>query len=87
MIRFVQRVELNKMKMETAYDFLLKKGITKVHQPARKYNLSIAELVEFLDEYATGSLKSYILQKNERSRTTTPIKKEFTITGTRLKAI
>jgi hypothetical protein len=73
--------------METAYDFLLKKGITKVHQPTRKYNLSIAELVEFLDEYATGSIREYILQKNERSRKTTQLKQESINIPSRLKAI
>ena len=73
--------------METAYDFLLKKGITKVHQPSRKYNLSIAELVEFLDEYATGSIREYILQKNERNRKTTQITQKAVNITARLKAI
>lgn len=73
--------------METAYDFLLKKGITKVHQPSRKYNLSIAELVEFLDEYATGSIREYIIQKHERNRKTTQIAQKAINITSRLKAI
>ena len=35
-----------------AYEFLLKKGINKVHQPKRKYNLSVTELIQFLEEYS-----------------------------------
>lgn len=62
--------------METAYDFLIKKGITKVHQPSRKYNLSIAELVEFLDEYATGSVREYVLKRFENKRITHQVKKQ-----------
>ena len=54
--------------METAYEFLERKGITKVYQPSRRYNLSIAELVEFLDEYATKSLKEFLLRKNGQTR-------------------
>lgn len=39
-------------RTETAYDFLLRKGLRKVHQPNKRYNLTIAELVEFLNEFA-----------------------------------
>ena len=56
--------------METAHEFLERKGITKVYQPSRRYNLSIAELVEFLDEYATKSLKEFLVRKNEQKRST-----------------
>jgi hypothetical protein len=35
-----------------AYEFLLKKGVRKVHQPNKHYNLSVAELIEFLEEYS-----------------------------------
>ena len=35
-----------------AYEFLLKKGVRKVHQPNKYYNLSVAELIEFLEEYS-----------------------------------
>jgi len=35
-----------------AYEFLLKKGVKKVHQPDKKYNLSVAELIQFLEEYS-----------------------------------
>lgn len=35
-----------------AYEFLLKKGVKKVHQPDKNYNLSVSELVEFLEEYS-----------------------------------
>ena len=73
--------------METAYDFLLKKGITKVHQPNRKYNLSIAELVEFLDEYATGSLREYILLENDKGKTGYNVNRKFSNLTQRLKVI
>ena len=46
------------MKAETAQEFLLRKGIRKIHQPHKRYNLSIYELVEFLNEYAEGVLNS-----------------------------
>ena len=35
-----------------AYEYLIKKGVKKVHQPKKKYNLSVAELIEFLEEFA-----------------------------------
>ena len=38
--------------METAHEFLIKKGFRKVHQPNQRYNLTIGELVEFLNEFA-----------------------------------
>lgn len=47
--------------MESAYEFLERKGIVKVYQPNRRYNLSIAELVDFLDEYANKSLREFII--------------------------
>jgi len=44
-------------RTETAYEFLLRKGISKVHQPLKRYNLSIAELIDFLNEYADISVQ------------------------------
>ena len=35
-----------------AYEFLLEKGINKVHQPNKRYNLSVHELITFLEEFA-----------------------------------
>jgi len=35
-----------------AYEFLLEKGINKVHQPNKRYNLTVQELITFLEEYA-----------------------------------
>jgi hypothetical protein len=35
-----------------AQEYLLEKGIRKVHQPKKRYNLSIEELVMFLEEFA-----------------------------------
>ena len=35
-----------------AYEYLLEKGVKKVHQPQKNYNISVAELVEFLEEFA-----------------------------------
>jgi len=36
----------------SAQEFLLKKGFNKVHQPKKRYNLSIEELVTMLEEFA-----------------------------------
>ena len=41
---------------ETAYEFLLRKGIRKIHQPNKRYNLTISELVEFLNEFAESTV-------------------------------
>ena len=46
------------MKAETAQEFLLRKGIRKIHQPHKRYNLTITELVEFLNEFAESVLNS-----------------------------
>jgi len=35
-----------------AYEYLQKKGVRKVHQPQKKYNLSVGELIQFLEEFA-----------------------------------
>jgi hypothetical protein len=35
-----------------AHEFLLRKGVRKVHQPNKYYNISVAELIEFLEEYS-----------------------------------
>ena len=43
-------------KTETAHEFLLRKGIQKVHQPHKRYNLTISELVEFLNEFAERAI-------------------------------
>jgi len=34
-----------------AYEYLLMKGIRKVHQPKKRYSLTVEELLEMLDEY------------------------------------
>jgi len=35
-----------------AQEYLLKKGFKKVHQPKKRYNLSIGELVSMLEEFS-----------------------------------
>ena len=37
----------------TPYEYLQQKGIKKVHQPWKRYNFSIEELVSFLTEYSS----------------------------------
>ncbi len=44
--------------METAQEFLAKKGFRKVHQLNKRYNLTIGELVHFLNEYAHTAMKN-----------------------------
>lgn len=46
-------------RTETAYEFLLRKGIRKVHQPNKRYNLTISELIDFLNEYAEISTREF----------------------------
>lgn len=55
--------------MENANEYLQKKGFKKVYQPSKRYNLTVSELVEFLDEYSTGVLKDFlkISDRNGRS--------------------
>ena len=36
----------------TPYEYLRQKGIKKIHQPWKRYNFSIEELVSFLTEYS-----------------------------------
>ncbi len=36
-----------------AQEYLHKKGFRKVHQPKKRYNLSIGELVTLLEEFST----------------------------------
>ena len=43
--------------METPIEFLIRKGIRKVYQPGQRYTLTVAEFVEFLDEYASRTIK------------------------------
>jgi len=38
----------------TPYEYLQQKGIKKVHQPWKRYNFSIDELVAFLTEYSAS---------------------------------
>ena len=35
-----------------AQEFLLEKGIRKVHQPKKRYSLTVEELVMFLEDFA-----------------------------------
>ncbi len=37
----------------TPYEYLQQKGIKKIHQPWKRYNFSIEELVSFLTEYSS----------------------------------
>jgi hypothetical protein len=47
-----------------AYEFLLEKGINKVHQPDKRYNLTVYELITFLEEFARRE-KALQLSPNE----------------------
>ena len=44
--------------MESAQEFLSKKGFRKVHQLNQRYNLTIGELIEFLNEYAYRAIRN-----------------------------
>jgi hypothetical protein len=45
-------IQINKHGRMKAYEFLIEKGINKVHQPNKRYNLTVYELLTFLEEYA-----------------------------------
>lgn len=44
--------------MESAQEFLSNKGFRKVHQLNQRYNLTIGELIEFLNEYAFKAIRN-----------------------------
>ncbi|MBS0000217.1 MAG: hypothetical protein KFF73_14650 [Cyclobacteriaceae bacterium] len=46
--------------MENVFDFLLRKGINKVYQQNKRYNLTIGEIVEFLEEYSTRAVNDFV---------------------------
>jgi hypothetical protein len=46
-------------RIETAHVFLQRKGIKKVHQLNKRYNLTIGELIEFLNEFAEHAVGDY----------------------------
>ena len=37
----------------TPYEYLHKKGFKRTHQPYKRYNITIGELVDFLKEYSS----------------------------------
>jgi len=43
-----------------AQEYLLKKGIKYIHQPKKFYNLTIAEMIEFLEDFAQKEKESVI---------------------------
>jgi hypothetical protein len=46
--------------METANEFLEQKGFKKVYQRGKRYNVTIGEMIEFLNEYANRTLNEFI---------------------------
>lgn len=49
-----------------AYEYLLEKGINKVHQPNKRYNLTVHELLLFLEEYAQREKALMVTPSNWR---------------------
>ena len=43
-----------------AQEYLLTKGIRYIHQPKKFYNLTIAEMIEFLEDFAEKEKESII---------------------------
>jgi hypothetical protein len=43
-----------------AQEYLLNKGIRYIHQPKKFYNLTIAEMIEFLEDFAKSEKESII---------------------------
>ena len=44
----------DKHNIMTPYEYLQQKGIRKIHQPGKRYNFSIEEIVAFLNEYSAS---------------------------------
>lgn len=53
--------------METANEFLQRKGFRKVYQASKRYNLTIGEMVEFLDEYANRAINEFLTINRQKS--------------------
>jgi len=43
-----------------AQEYLLKKGIRYIHQPKKFYNLTVAEMIEFLEDFAQKEKEAVI---------------------------
>jgi hypothetical protein len=43
-----------------AQEYLIAKGIKYIHQPKKFYNLTIGEMIEFLEDFAQGEKQSVI---------------------------
>lgn len=56
--------------METASEFLKNKGFRKVYRPSQRYNVTISEMVEFLDEYSSQVLKDFIGLTEKKGKST-----------------
>jgi hypothetical protein len=55
--------------METASEFLKNKGFKKAGQPFERYNVTISEMVQFLEEYSDQVLKDFktLTERSEKS--------------------
>jgi hypothetical protein len=52
-----------------AQEYLRQKGIRYIHQPRKFYNLTIAEMIEFLEDFAQKEKESIIkLMESNRVR-------------------
>jgi len=58
----VNKIRLVKDKRKTmnAQEYLIAKGIKYIHQPKKFYNLTIGEMIEFLEDYSRGEKQSLI---------------------------
>jgi len=52
----------------TPYEYLQRKGVKKVHQPWKRYNFSVEELVAFLNEYSVWKNMSLLETSDELSQ-------------------
>lgn len=43
-----------------AQEYLMRKGIRHIHQPKKFYNLTIAEMIEFMEDFAKKEKESII---------------------------
>ena len=67
--------------MESALEFLALKGFRKVHQLNQRYTLSVAELAEFLNEFACRETKKRSDHIEKRIKPELDLPKHRTITN------
>ena len=54
------RLVYEKCRTMNAQEYLIAKGVKYIHQPKKFYNLTIGEMIEFLEDFAQSEKQSVI---------------------------